>query len=111
MEEYIPQKTNTSAADSPYPEYIPQRIGPKPISIEEYQKRQVQREEQKRTVIEPVEIPITKKKRGGTKVRQRKRLAYLLAITREERQPTWDIANLIWEEIHTLRKQLNKKKE
>lgn len=89
VEEYFPEAPNTEQF---IPTYIPTPInaGPKPISIEEYKKRQERQKQNLRKVREEAATDRPRKRtRGGRQVRARQHIADLhriIAITTDKKQ-------------------------
>lgn len=79
------------------------RVGPQPISIEEYKKRTATR-------VKPVEvkIPIVKppKRRGGYLVKKRRELANLKRLVNSSPPPPWNLSVQYWERIDTIQKDM-----
>jgi len=98
-------------------EYTPQPLKPvvenpptynptKKLTIAEYKNRQARKKEAELTRIPAVEIPKTKKKRGGRQVRLRRQRAVLLAIVEADPPPSWERATKIWQQIHEITSKL-----
>ena len=93
MEEYVPTGTKEDI-----PKYVPAKLGPKKLTIEDYNRRQRRLLDDKLTAIPKVDVRI-KKKRGGRLVRLRRKLAENLKTSktqfhgRELKKSGWKLMN------------------
>lgn len=83
----------------------PSTAGPKPITIEEYRRRQERKIEEQLTRIPKVNKP--RHKRGGKIVRLRRKLAALRNIVNADPPPSWQRASEIWLQIDMLEREMN----
>lgn len=75
------------------------KVGPQPITIEEYQRRNAA----KKPPAEPkVPLMIKPKRRGGQVVRLRRERASLLREVTAKPPPAWEKATQIWKRIDEL---------
>lgn len=81
--------------------------GPKRLTIEDYRRRQAAKTEERLTRIPPTEKP--KHRRGGRKVRLRRRLAHLLDILKSPTPPPYNDQRTteMWKEVAVIRSELN----
>lgn len=79
------------------------KAGPKPLTIEEYQKRI----SGKKTLIEePTPRPHKPKRRGGVTTALRRRKANLLRVINSDPPPSWAASTELWLQVDNIEKKL-----